>query len=85
MTYNVWNFGESNGRYSALTARGISKETCQKAGYWIAKVDGVMYQVADYRDQNGNIVSQKVRDKDKNFKTTGSCITAILTIFRSQK
>lgn len=72
MPYNVWNFGESNGRYSALTARGISKETCQKAGYWIAKVDGVMYQVADYRDQNGNIVSQKVRDKDKNFKTTGS-------------
>lgn len=72
MTYNVLNFGESNGRYSALTARGISKETCQKAGYWIAKVDGVMYQVADYRDQNGNIVSQKVRDKDKNFKTTGS-------------
>lgn len=72
MTYNVWNFGESNGRYSALTARGISKETCQKAGYWIAKVDGMMYQVADYRDQNGNIVSQKVRDKDKNFKTTGS-------------
>ena len=72
MTYNVWNFGDSNGRYSALTARGISKETCQKAGYWIAKVDGVMYQVADYRDQNGNIVSQKVRDKDKNFKTTGS-------------
>lgn len=72
MSYNVWNFGESNGRYSALTARGISKETCQKAGYWIAKVDGVMYQVADYRDQNGNIVSQKVRDKDKNFKTTGS-------------
>lgn len=72
MSYNLWNFGESNGRYSALTARGISKETCQKAGYWIAKVDGVMYQVADYRDQNGNIVSQKVRDKDKNFKTTGS-------------
>lgn len=72
MTYNVWNFGESNGRYSALTARGISKETCQKAGYWIAKVDGNMYQVADYRDQNGSIVSQKVRDKDKNFKTTGS-------------
>lgn len=72
MSYNVWNFGESNGRYSALTARGISKETCQKAGYWIGKVDGVMYQVADYRDQNGAIVSQKIRDKDKNFKTTGS-------------
>lgn len=72
MTKGVWNFGEANGRFSALTARGISKETCQKAGYWIGKVDGVLYQVADYRDQNGNIVSQKVRDKDKNFKTTGS-------------
>lgn len=72
MSYDVWNFGDSQGRYSALTARGISKETCQKAGYWIAKVNGVMYQVADYRDQNGSIVSQKVRDKDKNFKTTGS-------------
>lgn len=69
---NVWNFGDSNGRFSALTARGISKETCQKAGYWIAKVNGQMFQVADYRDQNGSIVSQKVRDKDKNFKTTGS-------------
>lgn len=69
---NVWNFGDSQGKYSALTARGISKETCQKAGYWIAKVNGVCYQVADYRDQNGSIISQKVRDKDKNFKTTGS-------------
>ena len=72
MGYDVWNFGDSNGRYSDLTARGISKETCQKAGYWLAKVDNRMYQVADYRDQNGSIVSQKVRDKDKNFKTTGS-------------
>ena len=72
MSYDVWNFGDSNGRYSDLTARGISKETCQKAGYWLAKVDNRMYQVADYRDQNGSIVSQKVRDKDKNFKTTGS-------------
>ncbi|ATS93681.1 DNA primase/helicase [Pectobacterium phage DU_PP_II] len=67
-----WAFGESNGRYVDLTARGISKATCQKAGYWIAKVNGQNYQVADYRDQNGSIVSQKVRDKDKNFKTTGS-------------
>lgn len=68
----VWNFGDCQGRYTALTARGISEETCRKAGYWIAKVDGVSYQVADYRDQNGSIISQKTRDKDKNFKTTGS-------------
>lgn len=71
-TFDVWNFGDSNGRYTDLTARGISKATCQKAGYWIAKVNNQMYQVADYRDQNGSLVSQKIRDKDKNFKTSGS-------------
>lgn len=70
-TFDVWNFGESNGRYTDLTARGISKATCQRAGYWIAKVDGQSYQVADYRDQNGSLESQKIRDKDKNFKTSG--------------
>lgn len=65
-------FGESDGRYTDLTARGISKATCQKAGYWVAKVRGTAYQVADYRDQNGSIVSQKLRDKEKNFSTRGS-------------
>lgn len=65
-------FGEANGRYTDLTARGISKATCQKAGYWIAKVRGEVYQVADYRDQNGSIVSQKLRDKNKEFSTRGS-------------
>lgn len=68
----VWNFGDSNGRYTALTARGISQETCQKYGYWIAKVDGKMYQVANYFSPEGSIVSQKIRGKDKEFKATGA-------------
>lgn len=73
MSNGVWNFGEHEGRYTALTARGISKETCQKAGYWVGRDnDGRLCQVADYRDQNGSVVSQKIRDKDKNFKCTGS-------------
>lgn len=65
-------FGDVGGRYADLTARGISKATCQKAGYWIAKVGNEMFQVADYRDQNGSIVSQKLRDKNKEFSTRGS-------------
>lgn len=65
-------FGEADGRYTDLTARGISKATCQKAGYWIAKVNGELYQVADYRDQNGSIKSQKLRDRNKEFSTRGS-------------
>lgn len=32
MTYNVWNFGDSNGRYSALTARGISRKPARRLG-----------------------------------------------------
>ncbi|APU03043.1 DNA primase/helicase [Pectobacterium phage PP81] len=68
----VLSFGESNGRYVALTARGISEETCRKAGYWIAKVNGQNYQVADYRDQNGVVISQKLRDKDKQFSCKGA-------------
>lgn len=71
-TFDIWKFGDSDGRFTPLTARGISEATCRKAGYWIAKVNGQSYQVADYRDQNGSIVSQKIRDKDKNFKTSGS-------------
>lgn len=69
---NPWVFGEANGRYVDLTARGISKATCQKSGYWIAKVNNQSYQVADYRDQNGSIVSQKIRDKNKEFTCRGS-------------
>ena len=69
---DVLNFGDSNGRFADLMARGITKATCQKAGYWIARVNGEMLQVADYRDQNGSIVSQKLRDKDKSFSTRGS-------------
>ena len=36
-------FGESDGRYTDLTARGISKATCQEP----AKVRGTAYQVAN--------------------------------------
>lgn len=69
---NLLNFGESQGEYRALSARGISKETAQKYGYWIGKVNGQPHQIADYRDETGALVSQKVRDKDKEFSTRGS-------------
>ena len=68
---NLLVFGESNGKFQALTARGISEETCRKAGYWIAKVNGQAYQVADYYDQNGAKTSQKLRDRNKEFSCRG--------------
>ena len=69
---DVWNMGDKQGRFSALSKRAISEETAQKCGYWIARHNGETFQVANYRDQSGSIVSQKIRGKDKQFKTTGS-------------
>ncbi|WVX92150.1 DNA primase/helicase [Morganella phage phiA020] len=64
-----WEANE--GRYSALTKRRISKEICEKAGYWIGKLFGETVQVANYRDQNGEIISQKIRAANKEFATRG--------------
>ncbi|WAX26251.1 primase/helicase protein [Ralstonia phage p2106] len=67
----VLSMGEANGQYKALTARGITEETCRKFGYWVGRVKGEVVQVADYRDVTGVVVGQKLRDKDKNFNCTG--------------
>lgn len=71
MSSEVWNFGESQGRFTDLKARGIQEAICRKYGYWLAKVNGENYQVANYFDIEGNLVGQKVRDKNKEFKAVG--------------
>lgn len=63
---------ECNGYYSSLPARGIDKETCQKYGYWVGTVGGVTYQIADYRNELGELILQKTRDKNKDFKLKGN-------------
>lgn len=63
---------QSEGRYVALTKRCISKEICEKAGYWIGKLNGETVQVATYRDQNGEQISQKIRGANKKFTSRGS-------------
>jgi len=69
-------------RYVDLTeSRGISKEICQKYGYFTAKAKGQRVQVAPYRDQSGDTVAQKVRTKDKRFWTTGDFDVDELQLF----
>ncbi|WP_256573538.1 DnaB-like helicase C-terminal domain-containing protein [Pseudomonas sp. B14(2017)] len=63
--------GDASGRYQGLPARGIQEETCRKFGYWVGKHYGVNYQIANYYSPDGSLVSQKLRDKDKEFKTRG--------------
>lgn len=63
----------ATGNFQDLTRRKLRKETCQKYGYHVATLnDGRVVQVADYRDDDGTIIAQKVRPADKNkMFTTG--------------
>ena len=62
---------EADGKYTDLRARGIQVETCQKFGYWVGRHHGKMVQVANYKDSSGQVIGQKLRDKDKNFSALG--------------
>ncbi len=57
--------------YRDLGRRGITEETCRKWGYGIAHYQGEIVQVANYRDPEGRVVAQKIRTKDKDFRTIG--------------
>ena len=60
-----------DGHYSALPVRALTEETCRKFDYRISKYKKSPVQVANYRDTNGSIVAQKIRDVDKNFSILG--------------
>ena len=64
-------FGKSQGRYTDLPTRGLMVDICRKYGYWVGKLNGVNYQIANYYSEDGSLVGQKLRDKDKNFKARG--------------
>lgn len=57
--------------YLAIKKRGLTQETCTKWGYGIAKSNGETLHVANYRDDDGNVVGQKTRDADKSFAWRG--------------
>lgn len=58
--------------YKAIKARGIKMETCIKYSYGVSKDDyGNAVQVATYKNEEGIILFQKTRDKDKNFYVRG--------------
>lgn len=65
------------GDYTALKARGIHQDTCEKYGYFLASdwnketERTERCQVANIRDAKGTLIGQKVRFKDKVFKTHG--------------
>lgn len=59
------------GEYYRLEARGLSEATCRKFDYQVGTVDGKAVQIANYKNDRGISVAQKIRDKNKNFSIRG--------------
>lgn len=59
------------GDISALPKRGISEETCRKWDYRVGVHNGKPVQIANYRNQAGNVVAQKLRYPNKDFLFLG--------------
>ena len=58
------------GEFRSLPSRKLTEDTCRKFGYFCT-TSGEPLQVANYR-KDGDIVAQKVRGKDKQFRTVGN-------------
>jgi twinkle protein len=60
------------GRATDLEKRKISEQTCRKFGYSIGEYNGERCHIASFV-QSGKTVGQKIRLKNKDFRTLGDC------------
>jgi twinkle protein len=61
-----------------LPVRKISEETCRKFQYTVSEYHGKPVQIAHYCDEAGQVVAQKVRFANKDFKFLGDTKSATL-------
>lgn len=59
------------GQYIPLANRRISQRTCEFFSYQVGVEDGQPCHIANYRDQTGKIVAQKLRFENKKFSWRG--------------
>lgn len=59
-------------KYTALPSRGISQKIAKRYKYGIADYKGEKVQVAQYTDEAGTVVAQKLRRPNKKFMWLGS-------------
>lgn len=59
------------GEACPIEARKLTQETCEKWGYLVGEFKGQDCQIANYRDEKGQVVAQKVRLPGKEFLWTG--------------
>ena len=69
-TSNVYS--SITGAFESLPARNISEETCKKYSYSKGEYQGAKCQIASFY-QEGSVVGQKIRLKNKDFRTLGDC------------
>lgn len=60
-----------HGECEALPKRGIALETCEKWGYQVGERGGERVHIANFRDEKGQVVGQKIRSAGKKFSMTG--------------
>ena len=61
----------NNMKLDSLRARGITEATCQAYSYYKVRIDDRWTQVANYFDDSGGLVGQKLRFANKIFKVRG--------------
>jgi len=64
--------GLITGEFRALSKRGLTEETCRKFGYQVGDVNGTPVQIAPYFDAEKNMIGQKIRWPNKDFKVFGT-------------
>ena len=71
-TESTTSYTPLRGTVSAVPGRQLDYDTCKKYDYQVGKQGSEDCHIANYRDNSGNIVFQKIRKAGKNFSTTGS-------------
>ena len=70
-TYTKFSTGH-RGTFEPIADRGLHVDVCKKYSYYIGDdTFGNEVHIANFRDDSGNIIGQKIRSKDKKFSTNG--------------
>lgn len=64
--------------YQALDKRGLTEETCRVWNYGVGDYCGQTVHVAEYRNAGGEVVAQKIRTADKQFRILGDSASMVL-------
>lgn len=75
---NKADFTPIEGEVRPLKARRISDRTCKKFDYRVGTYNGELVQIANVRNEDGQLVGQKIRTKNKEFKCKGNVSNSVL-------